>query len=116
MRRACAGAALPLLFASHVYAQEATPEPPAPKPQALAARLAPEWGYRRFVDSEPSTTDKRYTASGIFALGARVDVYPFTDRTDALGRLGFFGSYARALGLKSIDIDTIPPSEVGTTF
>jgi hypothetical protein len=119
MRRACAWGALILLCSSHLHAQDALPAttaPTTPTPDLVAVRIAPEWGYRRFVDSEPSTSDKHYAASGIFLLGARADVYPFTGRTDALGNLGFTGSYTRAFGLTSIDIDTIPPTEVDSNF
>jgi hypothetical protein len=88
---------------------------PAPAPQPFAFRVAPEWGYRRFVDSEPSTTDKRYTASGIFALGGRVEVFPFRSR-DATGNFGFRGSFTRSVALRSTDIDTNPPTDVDTVF
>jgi hypothetical protein len=116
MIRACACGALLFLAAPNLRAEE-TPPPfvPPPEPQLFAVRVAPEWGYRRFVDSEPSTTDKRYTASGIFALSGQVDVFPFRN-ADVLDNLGFRVSFAHAVALRSTDIDTTPPSDVGTTF
>jgi len=109
-----------LVSARDLRAEEATPAaPPAPTPtpRIAAIRIAPEWGYRNFKDSEPSSTDKHYVASGFFALNARADVYPFYQRSDPLQNVGVFGSYGRAFGLQSTDIDTQPlPTEVDTTF
>ena len=81
-----------------------------------AIRLEEEWSYRRFLDSEPSSTDKHYVASGYFVANLRADIYPFSEQAGALHDFGFVGSYGRAFGLKWLEIDTIPPSEVDTTF
>jgi len=118
MSRAWALGALVALFAADLHAAVAVPThaPPAQKPKVFAFRLAEELSYRRFSDSEPSSTDKHYAASGIFGLTAQVDVYPFSARAGALGNFGLLGSYGRAIGLKSIDIDTVPPTEVGTDW
>ena len=79
-------------------------------------RLEEEWSYRRFLDSEPSSTDKHYVASGFFVANLRADIYPFSEQAGALHDFGFVEWYGRAFGLKSLEIDTIPPSEVDTTF
>ena len=63
-----------------------------------------------------SSTDKHYVASGFFVANLRADIYPFSEQAGALHDFGFVGSYGRAFGLKSLEIDTIPPSEVDTTF
>jgi hypothetical protein len=117
MKRACACGALLLFFAPEVRAEKVSPPAAvtAGESPLVAFRVAPEWGYRRFVDSEPSTTDKHFAASGIFAISARVDVFPFRNQ-EPLENLGFRGSFGRAIGLRSIDIDTQPPSDVDTTF
>jgi len=104
MSRAWVFGALVLLLSSDLRADV---------PPVAAIRLEEEWSYRRFLDSEPSSTDKHYVASGYFVANLRADVYPFTDR---LKNFGFLGSFGRAFGLKSLEVDTIPPSEVGTTF
>lgn len=116
MGRAWAVGALIVLFSAEIHAEAATTAAAAQKPRVLALRLAPEWSYRRFSDSEPSSTDKHYAASGIIGANLHVDLYPFSGRADALGNLGFLASYAQALGLKSIDIDTIPVTEVATDW
>jgi hypothetical protein len=118
MSRAWAFGALIALFSVDLHAEVAvaTPVPREKKPKVVALRLAPEWSYRRFSDSEPSSTDKHYAASGIFGLSAHLDIYPFSERAGALHNLGLLGSYGRAVGLRSIDIDTTPPTEVGTAF
>jgi hypothetical protein len=101
------------LFAPDLRAEEAAPPTPAiPERRMLSFRVAPEWSYRRFIDSEPSSTDKHYAASGIFSLGARVDVFPFDGQPD----LGFLASFGHSVGLRSVDIDTTPPTDVGTVF
>jgi len=107
MIRAWAFGALVLLLSSDLRADVAP---------VAAIRLEEEWSYRRFLDSEPSSTDKHYVASGFFVVNLRVDVYPFSEQAGALRDFGFVGSYGRAFGLKSLEIDTIPPSEVATTF
>jgi len=80
----------------------------------MSLRVAPEWSYRRFLDSESSSPDKKYAASGYFGLGAHVDLFPFAARAGALRDFGLLGSYGRAIGLGSTDIDT--QTNVGTVF
>ncbi|HKQ71365.1 MAG TPA: hypothetical protein VJT73_18605 [Polyangiaceae bacterium] len=74
---------------------------------------APEWAFRRFRDSEPSTTDKSYAASGIPSLRFDVAIDPLRYQEGALRDLEFTFFYARALALTSWDIDT---REKGGTF
>jgi hypothetical protein len=77
----------------------------------LILRVAPEWGFRRFLDSEPSTSNKSYNASGIVAVGASVEFYPFsTASAGAMRDFGLTGSYVRAIGLTSRDVDTKDPA------
>jgi len=107
MSRTWAFGALVLLLSSDLRADVAP---------VAAIRLEEEWSYRRFLDSEPSSTDKHYVASGYFVANLRADIYPFSEQAGALHDFGFVGSFGRAFGLQSLEIDTVPPSEVGTTF
>ena len=99
--------------ASPALRTPATPGRPPPKPEPLppAFRLtiSPEWAYRVFRDVEAGSTDKTYTANGVFALGARAELYPLAFVRPALATwrdFGMTGSYSRAFGLHSQDIDT----------
>jgi hypothetical protein len=65
------------------------------------------WGYRKFLDSEPSTSSKRYNANGAPGFGIRAEAYP-------LPALGLTFNYARAVGLKSNDVDT--NAQLGTEW
>jgi hypothetical protein len=58
---------------------------------------------------EEGSTDKLYTSNGVFGLGARAELYPLAFVRPALATLrdfGLTGSYSRAFGLHSRDIDT----------
>lgn len=84
--------------------------PPA-EPRSIAVRftLSPEWGYRSFVDREPSSTDKRYNAPGVPGAAARLEIYPlaFVSPAIEVGKdFGVTASYSRAFGLSSRDVDT----------
>jgi hypothetical protein len=66
---------------------------------------------------EAGSTDKLYTANGVFALGARAELYPLAFVKPAIATwrdLGMTGSYSRAFGLHSKDIDT--DTEVDTQW
>jgi len=75
--------------------------------------VAPEWGYRFFVDAEPSSVDKHYRALGIFGLRLHAEIYPLaalgSGVADAWRDIGVIGTYTRAFGLESQDIDKVPP-------
>jgi len=88
-----------------------------PRSVALRLTLSPEWAYRVFRDYEPSSTDKRYDASGFPAASVRLEIYPFALASPAVGVAKDFGltaSYERAFGLVSQDVDT--DSEVDTKW
>jgi len=77
-----------------------------PKPPTLVLELDPEWGFRSFVDTEPSSTDKRFSTPGNFALGGRAELYPLASVNAGVFRdIGFTGMYARALPFTSRDFD-----------
>jgi hypothetical protein len=62
-----------------------------------------------FRDAEAGSTDKRFTANGVFGLGGRIELYPLALVRPAIETardFGLTGSYSRALGLHSRDIDT----------
>ena len=83
--------------------------PPPPRPLSLRVTLAPEWGYRAFRDKEPVGESKRYTASGVPIVGGRLELYPVSlapDPPDGLKNIGLTVNYARAVGLKTRDIDS----------
>jgi len=81
-------------------------QPVAPKPPTLILELDPEWGFRSFVDTEPSSTDKRFSTPGNFALGGRAELYPLASTNAGVFRdIGFTGVYARALPFTSKDFD-----------
>ncbi|MET0593747.1 MAG: hypothetical protein ABW133_13670, partial [Polyangiaceae bacterium] len=83
--------------------------PPPPRPLALRLTLLPEWGFRAFRDKEPVGEDKSYTASGVPIVGGRAELYPIAlaaDVPEELKNIGITVNYARALGIKSRDIDT----------
>jgi hypothetical protein len=112
-----------ILTVAHVAnAQSPAPStaaaPPAP-PRSIAVRftLSPEWGYRVFRDLEPSSTDKRYNAPGVPLAGVRLELYPIAFVSPAIETakdIGITGSYSRAFGLTSRDIDT--DSDVDTQW
>jgi hypothetical protein len=88
------------------------PPPPDEKLPTVTVRVEPEWAYRRFVDVEPSATDKRFGTPGVFLVGGRAEVYPLARASGgALRDLGLTGSYARAVslnlsGLASTDVNS----------
>jgi hypothetical protein len=93
------------------------PPPPEPRQEAVRFTLSPEWGYRTFRVSESSSTDKLYSAPGIPAAAARLELYPLAFITPApeVGRdFGLTIGYSRAFFLESRDIDT--DTEVGTQW
>jgi hypothetical protein len=97
----------------------AAPPIPEAAPRALAVRftLSPEWGYRTFRDHEPSSTDKSYTAAGVPGASARLELYPLafvSPAVEGAKDIGLTGSYSRAFGLKSRDVDT--DSDVDTDW
>ena len=85
------------------------PPPPARRHVTLRLTLSPEWGYRFFRDREPSSTDKRYTASGVPGASARLELYPLAPLwqvTDFVKGFGITASYSRVFGLTSQNVDT----------
>jgi hypothetical protein len=91
------------------HAKVAPPPKPEPFPPAFRLTISPEWAYRVFRDVEASSTDKTYTANGVFALGGRAELYPLAFVRPALAPwrdFGLTGSYSRAFGFQSHDIDT----------
>ena len=93
--------------------------PPKPEPRQEAVRftLSPEWGYRTFRLHESSSSDKGYTAPGIPAASARLELYPLAFITPApeVGRdFGLTVGYSRAFWLESHDVDT--DTTVGTQW
>jgi len=77
-------------------------------PPTFSLQLNPSWGYRRFVDAEASTTDKRFGTPGVFLMGTRAEVYPLSTVREAGGLrdIGIVGTYTRALTLALKDFDT----------
>jgi len=87
------------------YGVEGTP----PRSYALRFTLSPEWGYRTWLQQEPSSVDKRYVASGIPSQSARVELYPlaFGSPVEVAKDFGITFHYARSIpGMVSHDIDT----------
>jgi hypothetical protein len=80
--------------------------PPDEAPQTFTLRVEPAWAYRRFLDTEPSSTDKRFGTPGTFIIGARAELYPFAGAQAGFMRdFGLTGSYFRAIGLAVTDFD-----------
>src|SRR5262249_45348887 len=86
--------------------------PPDELPQTFTLRLEPAWGYRRFLDTEASSTDKRSGTPGTFLVGGRAELYPFAGAQAGFMRdFGLTGSYFRAIGLTLTDFDKNEPVE-----
>jgi hypothetical protein len=80
--------------------------PPDEPPQTFSLRAEPGWGYRRFLDSEPSSTDKRFGTPGVFIVGGRGELYPFaTTKAGFMRDFGLTGSYFRAVSIALTDFD-----------
>jgi hypothetical protein len=80
--------------------------PPDEAPQTFTLRVEPGWGYRRFLDTEASSTDKRSGTPGAFLVGARAELYPFAGAQAGFMRdFGLTGSYFRAVSLTLTDFD-----------
>src|SRR5256885_16146799 len=77
---------------------------------ALIVLVEPEWAYRRFLDIEPSATNKSFGTAGVFLIGGRVELYPLAAGNSALRDLGVSASYARGLsqspGLAITDLNS----------
>jgi hypothetical protein len=84
--------------------------PPDDQPQTFTLRAEPGWGYRRFLDKEASSTDKRSGTPGVFVIGGRAELYPFAGMQAGFMRdLGLTGSYFRAASLTLTDFDKNVP-------
>jgi hypothetical protein len=79
--------------------------PPDTEPSTFSFRLEPSWAYRRFLDTEASSTDKRSGTPGVFLLGARAELYPFGASSGFMQDFGVTGSFFRAFGLALTDFD-----------
>jgi len=90
----------------HFDATAGVPPPDARPLPTFIVRLEPSWGYRRFRDSEPSSTDKRFGTPGVFVVGAHAEVYPLSRSEGFLRDVGLTGSYFRALAITMTDFDT----------
>jgi hypothetical protein len=108
------GATGPASGEEHFDATAAVPPPDAKPSPTLSLRLEPSWGYRRFLDTEPSTTDKRFGTPGVFLVGARAELYPLARSEGILRDVGLTGSYFRALAISVTDFDSDTP--VGATW
>src|SRR5262249_53882025 len=84
--------------------------PPDEPPQTFTLRVEPGWGYRRFLDTEASSTDKRSGSPGVFLIGARAELYPFAGAQAGFMRdFGLTGSYFRAVSITLTDFDKNEP-------
>jgi hypothetical protein len=84
--------------------------PPDEPPQTFSFRLEPALGYRRFLDTEASSTDKRSGTPGVFLIGGRAELYPFAGSQAGFMRdFGLTGSYFRAISITLTDFDKNEP-------
>jgi hypothetical protein len=85
--------------------------PPDGKPlPTFSFRFDPSWGYRRFAESEVSSSDKRFGTPGVFLIGARAEVYPLASADAGILRdVGMTGAYVRAVGVSLTDFDSGAP-------
>jgi hypothetical protein len=84
--------------------------PPDEPPQTFTLRVEPAWGYRRFLDTEASSTDKRSGTPGVFLIGGRAEFYPFAGALAGFMRdFGLTGSYFRAVSITLTDFDKNEP-------
>src|SRR5262249_8401102 len=100
------GATVPASGERHFDATAGVPPPDAKPLPMVSIRLEPSWGYRRFLDSEPSSTDQRFGTPGVFLAGGRVELYPLSRSEGFLRDVGLTGSYLRALAISMTDFDT----------
>jgi hypothetical protein len=89
-----------------------------PRSVAFRFTLSPEWGYRTFIQNEPSAPAKRYVAAGIPSQSARFELYPMAFGASPVEVAKDFGltfHYGRSVpGMVSHDIDT--ETDVGTVW
>jgi len=109
------GATGPAPGERHFDATAGVPPPDAKPSPTVSLRLEPSWGYRRFSDTEPSSTNKRFGTPGVFLVGARAELYPLASGSGGILRdVGLTGSYFRAVAISVTDFDTDTP--VGATW
>jgi hypothetical protein len=81
--------------------------PPDVSSTAFSLRIEPSWGYRRFLDREPSSSNKRSGTRGVFLIGGSAELYPFAGAQSGIWRdIGLTGSVFRSVGLTMTDFDT----------